>query len=430
MYVDEARITIESGKGGNGCTSFRREKFVAAGGPDGGDGGKGGDIIFETEQGMTTLYYFRHHRIFKAEKGGDGGGKNCHGKDADDLIIRVPIGTVLREAESGLVVADLSKPDMHEIILKGGRGGKGNQHYATATMQIPQYSQSGRPGHTLDLILELKVLADVGLLGYPNAGKSTFLSRVSNAKPKIADYPFTTLEPNLGVVNLSYGKSMVIADIPGLIEGAADGAGLGHEFLKHLERTRVLIHLVDTAGLDGRDPISDLEVINAELSRYSAELASLPQIIAANKMDLPDAQAFYPELEQYCNEKGYEVFPISAATGKGIQALLDRVIQVRDSIAPEPRVFDKEFDINTLNQDNGLSEDGGITIDLMPDGAYNIGGPAIEKMLGYTYLDTEKGFDFFQRFLRERGVIDRLEAMGIQEGDTVIVADIAFEFYP
>ena len=430
MFVDEARITVESVKGGNGCTSFRREKFVAAGGPDGGDGGKGGDIIFETEEGMTTLMLFRHKRIFKAASGGDGSGKNCHGKDAEDLVIQVPVGTVLREAETGLVVADLAYPHMRETVLKGGKGGKGNQHYATSTMQIPQFSQPGKPGKTLDLILELKVLADVGLLGYPNAGKSTFLSRVSNARPKIADYPFTTLEPNLGVVQLSYGKSLVIADIPGLVDGAAEGVGLGHEFLRHLERTRVLIHLVDTAGIDGRDPISDLEAINAELAKYSEELAALPQIVGGNKMDLPDAQAFYPELESYCRERGIEVYPISAATGKGVQELLNAVVRVRDTIADEPLVFAKEYDPEALGNADDLSADGGIEIEIIPDGSYVVGGPAIEKMLGFTYLDTEKGFDFFQRFLRERGVIERLEKMGIEEGDTVIVGDTAFEFYP
>ena len=427
MYVDEARITVISGDGGNGCTSFRREKFVANGGPDGGDGGKGGDIIFETESGLTTLYAFRHKRIFKAAKGGNGAGKNCHGKDAEDLVIRVPVGTVIREAETGLVACDLSEEGMREVLVPGGRGGKGNQHYATPTMQIPNYSQPGHPGKTLDLILELKVLADVGLLGYPNAGKSTFLSRVSNAKPKIADYPFTTLEPNLGVVNLSYGKTLVIADIPGLIEGAADGAGLGHSFLKHLERTRVLIHVVDTSGTDGRDPISDIEIINQELAQYSEELAALPQVIAANKMDLEDARAFYPELEAYCKEKGYPIYPISAATGQGIQDLLNKVVQIRDTIAQAPRTFEKEYDINTMSQDETGD---GILIDKLDDGSYVIEGPAVDKMLGFTYLDTEKGFDFFQKFMRQRGVIDRLVKLGIKEGDTVIVGDTAYEFYP
>ena len=430
MFVDEAKIYIESGKGGNGCASFRREKYVANGGPDGGDGGKGGDIVFVTEQGLNTLSGFRNRKVYKASKGGDGSGKNCHGKDAEDLIISVPVGTILREETTGLLVADMSKLGQREIILKGGRGGKGNQHYATPTMQIPKYAQSGRPGKSMNLILELKVLADVGLLGYPNAGKSTFLSHVSNAKPKIANYPFTTLSPNLGVVELPYGKSMVIADIPGLIEGASEGVGLGHEFLKHLERTRVLIHLVDAAALDGRDPVSDIEKINLELAKYSDKLAALPQVIGANKMDLPDAHVLYEELEEYCKAHDLPLFPISAATGEGVRALLDRVVQIRDSISDEPLVFEREYFAEEQEEISRLEEGDGIEIKLQPDGTYWVGGPVIDKMLGFTHLESEKGFDFFQRFLRERGIIQRLEDMGIQEGDTVQVGDIAFEYYP
>ena len=430
MFVDEAKIYIESGKGGNGCASFRREKYVANGGPDGGDGGKGGDIVFVTEQGLNTLSDFRNRKVYKASKGGDGSGKNCHGKDAEDLIISVPVGTILREETTGLLVADMSKLGQREIILKGGRGGKGNQHYATPTMQIPKYAQSGRPGKSMNLILELKVLADVGLLGYPNAGKSTFLSHVSNAKPKIANYPFTTLSPNLGVVELPYGKSMVIADIPGLIEGASEGVGLGHEFLKHLERTRVLIHLVDAAALDGRDPVSDIEKINLELAKYSDKLAALPQVIGANKMDLPDAHVLYEELEEYCKAHDLPLFPMSAATGEGVRALLDRVVQIRDSISDEPLVFEREYFAEEQEEISRLEEGDGIEIKLQPDGTYWVGGPVIDKMLGFTHLESEKGFDFFQRFLRERGIIQRLEDMGIQEGDTVQVGDIAFEYYP
>lgn len=430
MFVDEAKIYIESGKGGNGCASFRREKYVANGGPDGGDGGKGGDIIFVTEQGLNTLSDFRNRKVYKAPKGGDGSGKNCHGKDAEDLIISVPVGTILREETTGLVVADMSKLGQREVILQGGRGGKGNQHYATPTMQIPKYAQPGRPGKSMNLILELKVLADVGLLGYPNAGKSTFLSRVSNAKPKIANYPFTTLNPNLGVVELPYGKSMVIADIPGLIEGASEGVGLGHEFLKHLERTRVLIHLVDAAALDGRDPVSDIEKINLELAKYSDKLAALPQVIGANKMDLPDAHVLYEELEDYCKAHDLPLFPISAATGEGVRALLDRVVQIRDSISDEPVIFEREYFAEEQEALSRLEEGDGIEIELQPDGTYWVGGPVIDKMLGFTHLESEKGFDFFQRFLRERGIIQRLEDMGIQEGDTVQVGDTAFEYYP
>ena len=427
MFVDEAVITLRSGKGGDGCVSFRREKFVAAGGPDGGDGGKGGDVILEAVEDVNTLADFKYHRKFTAQNGQNGGPTNCFGKKGDDLIIRVPVGTTVREAATGLVIVDMVRAGQLERILNGGKGGKGNQHYATSTMQIPEYAQKGQEAQEIVVKLDLKVLADVGLVGYPNAGKSTFLSVVSNARPKIADYPFTTLTPQLGVVNLSYGKTLVIADIPGLIEGAADGAGLGHSFLKHLERTRVLIHVVDTSGTDGRDPISDIEIVNQELAQYSEELAALPQVIAANKMDLEDARAFYPELEAYCKEKGYPIYPISAATGQGIQDLLNKVVQIRDTIAQAPRTFEKEYDINTMSQDETGD---GILIDKLDDGSYVIEGPAVDKMLGFTYLDTEKGFDFFQKFMRQRGVIDRLVKLGIKEGDTVIVGDTAYEFYP
>ena len=329
MFVDEVKIYIESGKGGNGCASFRREKYLPNGGPDGGDGGKGGDVIFATDSSLNTLSDFRNRKMYRAESGRDGSGKNCSGRKGDDLVIHVPVGTIIREAESRLVISDMAKEGEEEVLLRGGKGGKGNQHYATSTMQIPKYAQQGQEGKGLWVILELKVIADVGLLGYPNAGKSTFLARVSNAKPKIANYPFTTLSPNLGVVDLSYGKSLVIADIPGLIDGAAEGVGLGHEFLKHLERTRVLIHIVDTAGTDGRDPVSDIENINRELALYSQELAALPQVIAANKTDLPDSEIFMDEVTAYCQEKGYALFPISAATGKGIEALLNHVVKLR-----------------------------------------------------------------------------------------------------
>ncbi len=427
MFVDEVKIHIESGKGGNGCASFMRQKFMPNMGPDGGDGGKGGDVIFQADNAMNTLYDFRHIKDYKAENGQDGRSSNCSGKKGENLIIKVPTGTVIREAESGLVIFDMSKDGQQETILVGGKGGKGNQHYATATMQIPQYAQQGQEGKSLWVILELKVLADVGLLGYPNAGKSTFLTRVSNARPKIADYPFTTLEPHLGVVPLPYGKTLVIADIPGLIDGASEGVGLGHEFLKHLERTRVLIHLVDMAGTDGRDPVEDLENINNELYLYSPELAALPQVIGLNKIDLPDSEIFMEEMLKHCEERGYTVFPISAATGEGIRPLLDEVVRLRDAAADAPLVFEREY--FPERPDAMSPEDDGIRIDINEDGEYIIYGEPIDKMLGYTHLESEKGFDFFQKFLRDRGVIRRLEAMDIQEGDTVIVGDTAFEFY-
>ena len=427
MFVDEVKIYVESGKGGNGCASFRREKYLPNGGPDGGDGGKGGDIILVADASLNTLYDFRHHKTFKAEKGRDGSGSNCAGRKGEDLCIKVPVGTIVREAESGLVIVDLAHNGQKEVLLKGGKGGKGNQHYATSTMQIPQYAQQGQEGKGLWIILELKVLADVGLLGYPNAGKSTFLSRVSNARPKIANYPFTTLAPNLGVVNLSYGKTLVIADIPGLIDGAAEGVGLGHEFLKHLERTRVLIHLVDTAGTDGRDPVEDLENINRELALYSEKLAALPQVIGANKMDLPDSEIYFEELQMHCAAKGWTLFPISAATGEGVQALLNEVVRIRDTMQEEPVIFEREYFPETLLEDDNAGD--GILVEEVAPHEFRISGAPIDKMLGYTHLESERGFDFFQKFLRDRGIIRRLEAMGVQEGDTVEVADIAFEYF-
>lgn len=426
MFVDEVKIYIESGKGGNGCASFRREKYIPNGGPDGGDGGKGGDVIFVTDSSMNTLYDFRGRTKYKAQNGQDGGSRNCFGQKGEDLVISVPVGTVIREAESGLVICDMAYENMHETLLKGGKGGKGNQHYATATMQIPKYAQPGQEGKGLWVTLELKVLADVGLLGYPNAGKSTFLSAVSNARPKIANYPFTTLTPQLGVVKLPYGKTLVIADIPGLIDGAAEGVGLGHEFLRHLERTRVLIHLVDTAGTDGRDPVEDIININRELALYSEDLAALPQVVGANKMDLPDSEIFFDEVKAYCEKEQIPFFPISAATGSGVRALFDEVVKIRDKMEDTPVVFEKEYYIE--DHSTRELEGDGIDITITKDGVYVISGDPIDKMMGYTNLESERGFDFFQKFLRERGVIDRLIEMGIQEGDTVEVDDISFEY--
>ncbi len=428
MFVDEVTIYIESGHGGNGCVSFRREKYIPNGGPDGGDGGKGGDVIFVTDPGMNTLYDFRGKKKYIARNGQDGSSKKRFGQKGEDLIIKVPVGTIIREEQTGLIIEDMAEEGMRKTILVGGKGGKGNQHYATPTMQIPKYAQPGQEGRGLTVKLELKVLADVGLLGYPNAGKSTFLSAVSNARPKIADYPFTTLVPQLGVVQLPYGKTVVIADIPGLIDGAAQGVGLGHEFLKHLERTRVLIHLVDTAGTDGRDPVEDIININKELKLYSEDLAKLPQVIGANKMDLPDSELFYEEVKAYCEENDLPLFPISAATGEGIRPLFDKVVEIRDALHEEaPVVFPKEYFV----EEHSIHEfdDDGIEIEIDEDGDYIIYGSPIDKMLGFTNLESEKGFAFFQKFLRERGVIDRLEEMGIQEGDTVVVGDIQFEYF-
>ena len=342
MFADSAKIFIKSGKGGDGHVSFRRELFVAAGGPDGGDGGRGGDIIFEVDKGLNTLGEFRQKRKYVAECGEDGGKRLCHGKDGKDLIIKVPEGTIIKDDTSGKIIADMSGDRMREVILKGGRGGKGNKNYATATMQVPKYAQPGQQAKELWVRLELKVIADVGLVGFPNVGKSTLLSMVSNAKPKIANYHFTTLNPNLGVVDLEGADGFVIADIPGLIEGASEGIGLGHEFLKHVERTKVIIHMVDVASSEGRDPLDDIQKINAELEAYNPELASKPQIIAANKIDLIYSGDEDPvqRLRDEFEPKGIKVFPISAATKKGLKELLYEVRHLLDSMDSEPTVFE------------------------------------------------------------------------------------------
>ena len=383
MFTDSAKVYIRSGNGGNGHVSFRRELYVPNGGPDGGDGGRGGDIIFEVDDGLNTLVDFRHVRKYAAGNGEEGGKRRCHGADGKDLIVKVPEGTVVKDLETGKVITDMSGENRREVILKGGKGGLGNMHFATATMQVPKYAQPGQPGQELWVQLELKVIADVGLVGFPNVGKSTLLSRVSNARPKIANYHFTTLNPHLGVVNLGDGNSFVMADIPGLIEGASEGAGLGHEFLRHIERTKVLLHVVDAASVEGRDPIADVHAIMDELSAYNPELLKLPQAIAANKLD-----AVYDE---------------------GADPLAD---------------LKKEFEIEYVG-DRSLP----YTVEKDEDGIYVVEGPRIEKMLGYTNLDSEKGFDFFQKFLKQSGILADLEKAGIQEGDTVRMYGLVFDYY-
>lgn len=426
MFADRAEIYIRSGKGGDGHVSFRRELYVPAGGPDGGDGGKGGDVIFEVDEGLNTLYDFRYKRKYIAEDGQEGGKKHCHGKDGQDLIIKVPLGTVIREKETGKVIADMSKPNQREVILKGGRGGKGNQHYATPTMQIPKYAQPGQKAQELNIILELKVIADVGLVGFPNVGKSTLLSRVTNAKPKIANYHFTTLRPNLGVVDLE-GGGFVIADIPGLIEGASQGLGLGHEFLRHIERTKVIIHLVDAASTEGRDPIEDINKINAELAAYNPEIAQRPQVIAANKIDVlygEDEQVVIQQLKSTFEPKGIPVFPISAVTGKGVKELLYHVKGMLDNLDQTPVVFEREYFPENMDYSNEP-----YSVWKEDEHLYVVEGPRIERMLGYTNLDSEKGFEFFQNFLKDNGILDELEALGIEEGDTVRMYGLHFDYY-
>ena len=430
MFSDKVRIFIKSGKGGDGHVSFRRELYVPAGGPDGGNGGHGGDIIFQVDKGLNTLGDFRHNSKYIAQSGEEGGKKRCTGKNGEDLIIKVPEGTVIYDDESGKVIADMSGDNMKETILKGGRGGKGNMNYATATMQAPQYAQPGQEAKELWVRLELKCIADVGLVGFPNVGKSTFLSRVTNARPKIANYHFTTLNPNLGVVDIDGGKGFVIADIPGLIEGASEGVGLGHQFLRHIERTKVIIHIVDAASTEGRDPIADIKAINAELEAYNPDLLKRPQVIAANKIDAiyDDGSGTNPvELIKAAFEpEGIKVYPISAVTGQGVKELLYAVRELLDNFPDDVVIFEKEFDVDEL-LDNS---DDNYNVYFVENCVFIVEGERIDKMLGYTNLESEKGFNFFQKFMKSSGAIDRLEELGIEEGDTVRVGDyLEFDYY-
>ena len=430
MFSDKVRIFIKSGKGGDGHVSFRRELYVPAGGPDGGNGGHGGDIIFQVDKGLNTLGDFRHNSKYIAQSGEEGGKKRCTGKNGEDLIIKVPEGTVIYDDESGKVIADMSGDNMKETILKGGRGGKGNMNYATATMQAPQYAQPGQEAKELWVRLELKCIADVGLVGFPNVGKSTFLSRVTNARPKIANYHFTTLNPNLGVVDIDGGKGFVIADIPGLIEGASEGVGLGHQFLRHIVRTKVIIHIVDAASTEGRDPIADIKAINAELEAYNPDLLKRPQVIAANKIDAiyDDGSGTNPvELIKAAFEpEGIKVYPISAVTGQGVKELLYAVRELLDNFPDDVVIFEREFDVDEL-LDNS---DDNYNVYIDENGVFIVEGERIDKMLGYTNLESEKGFNFFQKFMKSSGAIDRLEELGIEEGDTVRVGDyLEFDYY-
>ncbi len=433
MFADRAKILIKSGNGGDGHVSFRRELYVPAGGPDGGNGGRGGDIIFQVDKGLNTLTDFRYTRKYAAGNGEPGGKRRCSGRSGEDRIIKVPEGTVVRELESGKVITDMSGENRREVILKGGKGGLGNMNYATATMQAPQYAQPGQPGQELWVQLELKMIADVGLVGMPNAGKSTLLSRATNARPKIASYPFTTLDPHLGVVDLGEGEGFVMADIPGLIEGASEGVGLGHDFLQHIERTKVLVHVVDAASTEGRDPVEDVRVINSELGKYDSRLLTRPQMIAANKTD-----AMYGTLDAQGNDtdqlgrlkaafepEGIPVYPISAVSGQGVRELLYAVYRLLQTTDRTPVIFEKEFDVNALRAGSDLP----YTIERGEDGAYVIEGPRIEKMLGYTNLNSEKGFLFFQKFLKDTGILKELEDAGIQDGDTVRMYGFAFDYY-
>ena len=424
MFADSAKIFIKSGKGGDGHVSFRRELFVAAGGPDGGDGGKGGDIIFEVDEGLNTLTDFRMKRKYVAGDGEPGGKRKCHGADAKSLTLKVPEGTVIKDFETGKVIADMSGENKREVILRGGKGGFGNMNFATATMQVPKFAKPGQPGKEMFVLLELKVIADVGLVGFPNVGKSTLLSRVSNAKPKIANYHFTTLDPHLGVVDVKGAGGFVMADIPGLIEGASEGVGLGHDFLRHIERTKVLVHVVDAASTEGRDPVEDIKTIMNELKSYDESLLERPQLIAANKID-----AIYDEENSQIERikeafPDIKVFPISGVSGKGIQELLYELVNVLSTIDRTVKVFEKEFEVD-YSSDKNLP----FTVKIDEDRVFVVEGPRIEKMLGYTNLDSEKGFDFFQKFLKTSGVLEKLEEAGIVDGNTVRMYGHEFDYY-
>lgn len=424
MFVDRVKIHIKGGSGGNGAVSFYRAKYIANGGPDGGDGGKGGDIIFVADEGLNTLMDFRYKKIFKAEAGTDGSKRNCTGADGENVIIKVPVGTIIREANSNKIMADMVTAGEKKILIKGGKGGKGNQHFATPTRQAPRYAERGRQSKEYDVILELKLIADVGLVGLPNVGKSTLLSMVTNANPKIANYHFTTLSPNLGVVRSRWGDDFVMADIPGLIEGASDGVGLGHEFLRHVERTKVFIHIVDAAALEGNDPLSDIEKINTELKKYNETLSERPMVIACNKMDIPDAAKNYKKIKAEYEPKGIKVFPISAAANSGLDDLLQAVADILKDY-PKDIIFEEDFE--EYVEEEAVREP--FTIHQPYKGYYVVEGTGVEKMIGYTNIDTEKGFAFFQKYLRDRGIIKALEEKGINEGDTVKIYDLEFEFY-
>jgi len=423
MFIDSAKIYIKAGDGGNGAVSFHREKYIAKGGPDGGDGGKGGDVIFVADEGLRTLQDFRYKRKYKAESGENGGSSNCSGRSGEDLIVKVPVGTIIKDELTGRIIADLVIPGKHVVIAKGGKGGAGNQHFATPTRQIPNFAKSGEPGEELYAILELKLLADVGLIGFPNVGKSTILSMVSAARPKIANYHFTTIEPNLGVVRVDEGKSFVLADIPGLIEGAHEGTGLGHKFLKHVERTRMLIHVVDISGSEGRDPLEDFEIINNELKQYSQKLYERQQVIAANKMDVTGANENLEIFTKEMEARGYKVFPISAATGEGLRELIYFVSQKLDEI-PDTILTDtvEEEVVYTAEEEEPFKV-------YKEDDVFVVEGSWVRKLVNSTNFNDYESLQYFQRAIKRKGIVEALENIGINEGDTVRMYDLEFEYF-
>ncbi len=422
MFIDYTKIKIQSGNGGNGAATFRREKYVAAGGPDGGDGGNGGDIYFQVDKDKNTLVDFRYNKKFKAGNGENGSGSRCNGKYGEDLYIKVPIGTVVKDAKTNKVIADLSNPNQTELVLKGGRGGRGNSHFATATRQAPRFSEDGDKGEEKEVILELKLLADVGLLGFPNVGKSTFLAKVTEARPKIANYPFTTLEPNLGVVKTKEGDGFVIADIPGIIEGASEGVGLGIQFLRHVERTRLLLHFIDVSGEEGRIPVEDYQTINRELQKYSKKLAGRKQIIVATKIDSMQDDTGYQALEQLAQKEKIEIYKISSVTGEGVQQLIDHVAQVLATIPKEELTQMEDRMVYTLpekDQEWEARKEGDV---------FYVTGRAVDRLMGRINIEDNESMYYFHKCLRNMGIDDKLRELGICEGDTVFISDWELEW--
>lgn len=424
MFIDKARIFVKAGNGGNGAVAFRKEKYVPAGGPDGGDGGNGASVIFEVDLGLRTLMDFKYQRKYHAEPGGDGTKGKRAGKNGEDLVLKVPAGTIIRDEATGLILADLKEEGDRAVIARGGRGGKGNQHFANAVRQAPAFAKSGTDGQERWVVLELKMIADVGLLGFPNVGKSTFLSVVTKAKPKIANYHFTTLTPNLGVVQTKFGESFVLADIPGLIEGAAEGIGLGHDFLRHVERTKVLIHIVDISGIEGRDALEDFDKINDELRLYNERLATRPQVVVANKIDILEDESVFEDFKNELEGRGYKVFKMSAATRQGIDDVIAYVTQLLQEVEDVELVTEEEMYRPELDV-----QEEGLTIEVDEDGVYVVTGKSLRRIMYSVNFDDMESLQYFQKAMESQGVFDRLREMGIEDGDTVRIYELEFEFY-
>lgn len=422
MFIDRARIFVQSGKGGDGMSSFRREKFVPKGGPDGGDGGHGGNVVLVADRNVNTLVDFRFRRLFKAKPGGKGQGANCYGRNAEDLLITVPLGTIVKDEESGQIIADLSHDGQQAVVAKGGRGGRGNWHFRSSSNRTPTFAERGEPGEERWLRLELKVLADIGLLGYPSVGKSSILRKVSAAQPEVAAYHFTTLNPILGVVDLSDHRSFVMADIPGLIEGASEGVGLGHDFLRHIERTKILIHVLDVSGMEGRDPIEDYEKINEELRKYSEKLSRKKQIIAANKIDMLGDSDNLERLKAYMDERGQEVYPICAMTGEGLEVLLERLWDLLETYVEEPEEIAEEVVYKAQDKPD-------FEVKRADDGAFVVTGPRIENLVAMTNFDDDQSLRRFQRIWRYMELDKLLKEKGICDGNTVRICEMEFEYH-